>query len=85
MAVALPGPPLTKRLAYDVVRAAVLSEGDWPAVATGVRMDIAGTFSVPEVVAAALRTLPALPPHRFAEMLSADGAFRASLWWADGT
>ena len=80
MVVALPGPPLTKRLAYDVVRAAALSEGDWPSLAAGVRVDIAGTFTTPQVAAAALHTLPALPPHRFAEMLSADGA--APVWFS---
>ncbi len=36
--VALPGQPLCKRLAYEVVRAADLSESDWPPVLRGIKV-----------------------------------------------
>ena len=36
--VALPGQPLCKRLAYEVVRAADLSESDWPSVLRGIKV-----------------------------------------------
>ena len=41
-----PAAPLVKRLAYDVVRAAPLSDADWGAALEGMRSDLAGTFSL---------------------------------------
>ncbi len=39
--VALPGQPLCKRLAYEVVRAADLVEADWTSVLRGIKVPIA--------------------------------------------
>lgn len=38
--------PLVKNLAYDVVHAAPLSDGDWSIVIEGLKSDIVGTFSL---------------------------------------
>ena len=41
-----PAAPLVKRLAYDVVHAAALSDADWANVIEGLKSDLAGTFSL---------------------------------------
>lgn len=41
-----PAVPLVKRLAYDVVHAAVLTDADWDNVVEGLKSDLAGTFSL---------------------------------------
>ena len=41
-----PAAPLVKRLAYDVVHAAALSDADWTNVIEGLNSDLAGTFSL---------------------------------------
>lgn len=41
-----PAAPLVKRLAYDVVHAAPLSDADWALVVEGIRSDMMGTFSM---------------------------------------
>ena len=41
-----PAAPLVKRLAYDVVHAAALSDADWANVTEGLKSDLAGTFSL---------------------------------------
>ena len=41
-----PAAPLVKRLAYDVVHAAALTDADWDAVIEGLKSDLAGTFSL---------------------------------------
>ncbi len=41
-----PASPLVKKLAYDVVHAAPLSDEDWSLVIEGLRSDIVGTFSL---------------------------------------
>lgn len=41
-----PAAPLVKKLAYDVVQAAPLSDSDWSLVIEGLRSDIVGTFSL---------------------------------------
>lgn len=41
-----PAAPLVKKLAYDVVHAAPLSDSDWALVIEGLRSDIVGTFSL---------------------------------------
>lgn len=41
-----PAAPLVKKLAYDVVHAAPLSDSDWSLVIEGLRSDIVGTFSL---------------------------------------
>jgi hypothetical protein len=38
--------PLVKKLAYDVVHAAPLSDGNWSIVIEGLKSDIVGTFSL---------------------------------------
>ena len=38
--------PLVKRLAYDVVHAAALTDADWDNVIEGLKSDLAGTFSL---------------------------------------
>ncbi len=41
-----PATPLVKRLAYDVVHAAPLSEADWALVVEGIKSDMMGVFSL---------------------------------------
>ena len=41
-----PAAPLVKRLAYDVVHAAALTDADWANVIEGLKSDLAGTFSL---------------------------------------
>ena len=41
-----PAVPLVKRLAYDVVHAAALSDTDWDNVLEGLKSDLAGSFSL---------------------------------------
>ena len=41
-----PAVPLVKRLAYDVVHAAALTDADWDNVIEGLKSDLAGTFSL---------------------------------------
>ena len=41
-----PAVPLVKRLAYDVVHAASLTDADWDNVMEGLKSDLAGTFSL---------------------------------------
>ena len=41
-----PAVPLVKRLAYDVVHAAALTDADWDNVLEGLKSDLAGTFSL---------------------------------------
>ena len=41
-----PAAPLVKRLAYDVVHTAALTDADWDAVIEGLKSDLAGTFSL---------------------------------------
>ena len=41
-----PAATLIKKLAYDVVHAAPLSDSDWSLVIEGLRSDIVGTFSL---------------------------------------
>jgi hypothetical protein len=41
-----PAVPLVKKLAYDVVHAAPLSDTDWALVVEGIRSDMMGTFSM---------------------------------------
>ncbi|BDA45077.1 Protein TPLATE [Coccomyxa sp. Obi] len=63
-----PAAPLVKKLAYDVVHAAPLSDSDWSLVIEGLRSDIVGTFSL-EVQLSALSTLPRLPAYKLSSAL----------------
>lgn len=65
---ARPAPSLSKRLAYDVVKAGAVGDGDWEWVYAGLRLDLAGGQPA-EVAAAALAAMQGLPPHRLAEAL----------------
>jgi hypothetical protein len=70
--VAAPAAPVSKKLAYDIVRAGHLSESDWNVVGKGIATDL-GLAYHQEAVVAALGTLPYVPPHKLASFLAADG------------
>ncbi|KAK9845774.1 hypothetical protein WJX81_002133 [Elliptochloris bilobata] len=72
-----PAAPAVKRLAYELVRTAPLADGDWEHVGEGLKTDLAGAFS-PEVAAAALGALEAVPASRLQALL-ADGALGARI------
>ncbi|KAK9811481.1 hypothetical protein WJX72_004659 [[Myrmecia] bisecta] len=68
-AVSTPAPPPVKKLGYDVVRAAALTDTDWDLVCQGLKLDVGGHYAT-EVQCAALELLPCVPPHKLATLLT---------------
>ncbi|GMY13150.1 protein TPLATE [Fagus crenata] len=66
--VASPASAVSKKLAFDLIRSTRLTSDLWDTVITGVRNDL--DFMDPDVTAAAVSILSALPSHRLSKLLT---------------
>nr|XP_023880162.1 protein TPLATE [Quercus suber]POE76019.1 protein tplate [Quercus suber] len=66
--VASPASAVSKKLAFDLIRSTRLTSDLWDTVITGVRSDL--DFPDPDVTAAAISILSALPSHRLSKLLT---------------
>ncbi|XP_051117252.1 protein TPLATE isoform X2 [Andrographis paniculata] len=66
--VASPASAVSKKLAFDVIRSSRLTADSWDTVCLGIRNDF--DFPDPDVTAAAISILAALPSHRLAKLIN---------------
>lgn len=66
--VAAPASAVSKKLAFDLIRSTRLTPDLWDTVCTGVRNDL--DFPDPDVTAAAVSILAALPSHRLGKLIT---------------
>eukprot|EP00268_Persea_americana_P042362 TRINITY_DN423_c2_g1_i1.p1 TRINITY_DN423_c2_g1~~TRINITY_DN423_c2_g1_i1.p1 ORF type:complete len:1160 (+),score=241.59 TRINITY_DN423_c2_g1_i1:251-3730(+) len=66
--VASPASAVCKKLAFDLIRSTRLTADLWETVCTGIRTDL--DFPDPDVAAAAVSILAAIPSHRLSKLIS---------------
>ncbi|GFY83148.1 ARM repeat superfamily protein [Actinidia rufa] len=64
----LPASAVSKKLAFDLIRSTRLTSDLWELVCTGIRTDL--DFPDPDVTAAAISILAAIPSHRLGKLIA---------------